>query len=194
MLARFRSLLFVLPAVALLAGLAVASAGDDTASKAKTALDELEAKRTAPPAVASDAGDGGGDAAEVTPRASAVLAADDAIGEAKRALERAKGLRAVGDVPRAELAEDLALEWALTARETVKAVETEREADDFGVQAVEATTKAERTRTLLEEAIARRGKLQAKIDELDSELAASALDAGGDGKPGPKLPKKGGAK
>jgi hypothetical protein len=167
--------------VALLAGIAFASAGDDAASKAKNTLSELEAKRNAPPTASSLAsGDAGAssDGALAPKRSSAVAAADDAIAEANRALKRAQELRANADVPRAELAEDLALEWALTARETVAAVEGEREADDLAVAAVEATTKADRARTLLEEAITRRGKLQAKLDELDAELAQKALDAG----------------
>ncbi len=201
MLTRLRPLLAMAPALMIVgASVALASAGDDAASKARAELSELEAKRKAPPPP-SDAGADAADAQpEAAPKASAsewsnpVLAADDAIAEANRALKRAEELRAMGDVARAELAEDLALEWALTARETVKAVETEREADELGTAAVEATTKAERARTLLEDAIARRGKLQAKLDELDSELAAKALDAGPpDAKSAPK-PKKGGAK
>jgi len=173
---------------ALFAGLALAS-GDDAATKAKNTLSELEAKRSAPPPAPSG-GDAGADAPK---RTSAVVAADDAIAEATSALKRAEEFRANKDLAHAELAEDLALEWALTARETVAAVESEREADDNAVQAVEATTKADRARTLLEEAIARRGKLQAKLDELDAELAQKALDGGPPDAKGPK-PKKGGAK
>jgi len=197
-----RTLLALLVApIALVGALAVAGAADDPASKAKSILAELETKRSQPAASPSTsasvelAPDGGVvDAALPPPKSSPVVAADNAIASAKKMLDKAAQLRALNDAPRAELAEDVALEWAETARDLVAAVEDERSADEQGKAAVAMTTKAERARQLLEEAIARRGRLQAELDALEKEAVDKALDGGpldGATKP-PK--KKGGAK
>lgn len=191
--------LFVLVAapVALVAALAVAAAADDPASKAKSILADLDAKRSQPapsPSVAPSVEltpDGGTvDAALPPPKASPVVAADSAIANAKKMLDKATQLRSLNDAARAEMAEDVALEWAETARDLVAAVEDERAADDEGKAAITAATKAERARQLLEEAIARRGRLQAALDALEKESVDKALDGGAADAP----KKKGGAK
>src|SRR5207248_11708995 len=125
------------------------------------------------------------------PLASPVVAADSAIASAKKMLDKAAQLRALNDVPRAELAEDVALEWAETARDRVAAVEDERSADEQGKAAIAMSTKADRARQLLEEAIARRGRLQAELDALEKDAVEKALDAG---PPDAAPKKKGGAK
>jgi hypothetical protein len=197
-----RRLLALLAApIALVGALAVAGAADDPASKAKSILSELEAKRSqpalsAPSTSASSASgelapDGGAvDAAIPAPKSSPVAAADAAIANAKRMLDKAAQLRALSDAARADLAEDVALEWAETARDLVAAVEDERSADEQGKAAIAMTTKAERARQLLEEAIARRGRLQAELDALEKDAVDKALDAG----PPDAPKKKGGAK
>ena len=183
---------------------AIASAGEDPASQARDVLTALESKQAAPAlsgnaASAVDGGtsDGSTEAsAPPAPTSSPLLAAQRPIDEAHKALDRAKELRAAGDVAHAELAEDAALEWALTARELVASVETERAADDLGNKAIESTSKADRARALLEESITRRGRLQQTLDDLDQELASRALDAGADAKdaPPPKTKPKAGGK
>ena len=192
-----RRLLALLAApIALVGALAVAGAADDPAGKAKSILAELEAKRSQPaPSPSASASvelspDGGVDAALPPPKSSPVVAADNAITSAKKMLDKAAQLRSLGDAPRAELAEDVALEWAETARDLVAAVEDERTADEQGKAAVAMTTKAERARQLLEEAIARRGRLQAELDALEKEQVEKAIDAG----PPDAPKKKGGAK
>lgn len=200
-----RPLAFIAAPLAFVSFLAWAVAGDDPASKAREALRELEARRAAPalsgasvssatatttPTPIGDDDGGAAVDAQPAPRTNSVAAAEVPIAEANKALKRAEALRSMGDIPRAELAEDLALEWALTARETVKAIETEREADDEATLSVTATTKAEKARAFLEEAIARRGRLQATLDDLDKELAEKPLDAGSDAKPPKKPPAK----
>lgn len=158
----------ILP-VALMLGVAFAAGTDDAASRARKELADLEALR-AQPALSGSKLDGG-----LPPP---INAASHAIDEARKALSRAAELRGLGDVTRAEMAEDAALEWALAARELVRAIDLERKADEQGAAAASASGKAARARTLLEEAIARRAKLQADVDALDVELAARALDAG----------------
>ena len=192
-----RLLSIVAAPVVLVAAVTVASAGgDDAATKAQALLTQLESKQAAPALsgaqppgdagpLADDAGppEDAPDAAPAVPKSSPVVAAEQPIAEAHKALDKAKQLRAAGDVARAELAEDLALEWAETAVALVSAVEDERVADEQGKLAIVAVTKADRARQLLEEAIARRGRLQATLDQLDQELATKALDAGpGDAK------------
>jgi hypothetical protein len=183
--------------IALVGALAVAGAADDPAGKAKSILAELETKRSQPvlsPATSASvelALDGGVvDATPPPAKSSPVVAADSAIANAKKMLDKATQMRALNDVARAELAEDVALEWAETARDLVAAVEDERTADDQGKAAIAMTTKADRARQLLEEAIARRGRLQAELDALEAESIEKAIDAG----PPDGAKKKGGAK
>jgi hypothetical protein len=152
----------------------IAIAGEDPASVAKKTLTELESQKAAP--ALSGKPHPGLDAASLP------------IKEARKLLARAEELRRLGDTARAELAEDAALEWALTARELVRAVELEHDAVDQASAAEVAVTKAQKARSLLDEAIARRAKLQTEFDNLEKEAEARALDGGTDaGKP----PKKG---
>lgn len=170
--------------VAMLAAVAWAIAGQDPAAEARKVLEAVEAQVQAP--APGDAG--------IAPlsKKAAIEQTAKPLDEAKKALARAKELRGLGDVGRAELAEDLALEWALAARETLRAVEAETDAVVQAKTADELEAKADKARKLLEEAIARRAKLQADLDALDRELEERALDAGAKdaGKNGKK--KKGG--
>jgi hypothetical protein len=197
MLSRLRPLALLAPIGSLLLiGIAVA-AGGTPGDEARTILDGLASSPSASvtPA-AGDAGIGeGGTGVLAAPTSAPILVAEGPINEAKKALEKGKQLRSMGDTARADLADELALEWAQTASELVAAVSDERTADDEGKKAIDAVTKAERARQLLEEAIARRGRLMATLEALDKELADKALDAGPpDTKPPPKKkPKTGGA-
>ena len=82
------------------------------------------------------------------------------------ALERATRMRASGDEAHAQLADGLAREEAETAHDLVRALEAERMADDARRAATDAGTVGERERALLEEGIARNGRLRAEIEEL----------------------------
>lgn len=193
MIALRRLIVSVIVPVAMLGGFtwaAVAANGDTPAAQAQKVLAELEAMR-AGPALAGPAhagadggppldaqGDAQGGAVPAPVSKPALEAAAHAIGESKKALARAVELRNVGDVPRAELSEDAALEWALAARDLVRAIELERKADEQAAAATSASSKAARARTLLEESIAKRAKLQQELDALDKEVEARALDAG----------------
>jgi hypothetical protein len=83
------------------------------------------------------------------------------------ALERATRMRAAGDEAHAQLADGLAQEEAETARDLVRALEVERLADDARRGATDAGVVGERERALLEEGIARNGRLKAEIEELN---------------------------
>jgi hypothetical protein len=82
------------------------------------------------------------------------------------ALERATRMRASGDEAHAQLADGLAREDAETARDLVRALDAERMADEARRSATDAGVVGDRERALLEEGIARNGRLKAELDEL----------------------------
>jgi hypothetical protein len=90
------------------------------------------------------------------------------------ALERATRMRAAGDEAHAQLADGLALEEAETGRDLVRALEVERRADDARRGATDAGAVGDRERALLEEGIARNGRLKAEIEELSKSRRAPA--------------------
>jgi hypothetical protein len=113
------------------------------------------------------------------------------------ALERATRMRAAGDEAHAQLADGLAREEAESGHDLVRALDAERMADEARRAATDAGTVGERERALLEEGIARSGRLRAEIDELSkghgkekepraSKLGAIAVTAGDAGAPPPK--------
>jgi hypothetical protein len=89
----------------------------------------------------------------------------DAIAHARAALERATRLHAVGDGPHAAEADALAREWAELGRDRVGAADAEDKAADLRRGATEAQARLERTRALVEQGIARVGRLQAELAE-----------------------------
>jgi hypothetical protein len=91
----------------------------------------------------------------------------DAIARAKDALERGARLRSTGDEAHARAADGLALEWAETARDIARAVDAEAAATERRRKAVEAQAQLERTRALVEEGIARVGRLKAELKEAE---------------------------
>jgi hypothetical protein len=93
----------------------------------------------------------------------------DAIKQARFALERATRMRDANDEPRARLAEGVGLRWAEVARDLVRAADVEQAANDARLAANDAGARAERERALLEEAIARQGRLHAELDALQSK-------------------------
>jgi hypothetical protein len=91
-------------------------------------------------------------------------ATGDAVARAKDALERAQRMRAAGDEAHAKAADGLALEWAQAGRDLAKAVDAEQSAAELRRKAVDAQAKLERSRALVEEALASVGRLQAELD------------------------------
>jgi colicin import membrane protein len=97
----------------------------------------------------------------------------DAVRAAKDALERATRLRVAGDEAHAKAADGLAYEWAEMARDTAKAADAEAAAADLRKKALEAQAQLERSRSLVEEAIASIGRLQAELDQATSKDAGT---------------------
>jgi hypothetical protein len=102
----------------------------------------------------------------VVPMAKAPPAAVtvDAIARATEALEQATRFRAAGDEAHAKAADGLAREWAETARDLALAAAAEKQAEDRKRQAMVAQAQLERTRALVEDGIARLGRLHAELD------------------------------
>jgi hypothetical protein len=98
------------------------------------------------------------------------------VGLAQKALERAVRFHALGDDERARAADGLAREWAETARDLVRAADAEARATEVRRKALEEGVQLERTRALVDEGIARVGRLKAELDEAQRA-------AGGDTKP-----------
>jgi hypothetical protein len=114
------------------------------------------------------------------------------IKRARGAMERAARLRSAGDESHARLADGLAREQAETARDLGRAIDAERAADDARRGAMDAGTAGDRERALLEEGIARNGRLRAQIDAVAKPLAetkTSAQARTGDGGAPPPPPK-----
>ena len=158
---RKRGSLVVVAAFAASAGLAAIASGDDRAS-AGALLDSLQH-----------------DVAH-----QAVTA--DAVARARDAMERATRMRSAGDETHARLADGLALDWALTARDLARAVDVEQQASTARLDVLDAGAAAERERSLLEEGIARTGRLRAELeasmrDRREAPSRTSPLGANVDG-------------
>jgi hypothetical protein len=121
----------------------------------------------------------------------------DALLEARNALERATRLRVAGDEAHAKAADGLALEWAETARDVVRAADAEAAAAELRHKALDAQAQLERSRSMIEEAIATIGRLQAELDQVGAHPSQerTAVEVH-DGEPAPKghTGKKGGGK
>jgi hypothetical protein len=100
--------------------------------------------------------------------AHAALIADD-IKQARMALERATRMRDANDEKHARLVEGLAAEWVHVAADLVRASDAEQAATDTRLAANDAGAHADRERSLLEEGIARQGRLRAELDAFDRQ-------------------------
>jgi len=87
------------------------------------------------------------------------------LARAKDALEQGTRLRAVGDETHARAADGLAREWAETGRDLARAADAEQQAADLRRRALESQARLSRTRALVEEGIARVGRLSAEIEQ-----------------------------
>ena len=113
---------------------------------------------------------------------------------ARRALTRAEEARAAGDTAHAPELEALAREHAETGTDLVRAAESEKKLRDVQKQLSDVETKLSRARALLEETLARRGRAQAKLDELEKARVATPAPAAPKAPPAqpPKKPGKAG--
>ncbi len=90
---------------------------------------------------------------------------------ARRAIERAIRLRSMGDEAHAKAADGLAREWAEMARDLVSAADAETKAAAVRRKALDEQVQFERTRALVDEGIARVGRLKAELDEAQKTAA-----------------------
>ncbi len=88
-------------------------------------------------------------------------------------LRRADDARAAGDHEHAALLEAVALEWAESGRDLVRAAEAEAEADELSTRASELEERLVRARALLEQTVARRGRARARLEQLERQGAKS---------------------
>ncbi len=88
----------------------------------------------------------------------------EALGLARDELERATRLRVVYDEKRARAADGAAREWAEMARDLLRAVDAETKASDVRRKALEKQEQVDRTRALVDEDIARIGRLKAELE------------------------------
>jgi hypothetical protein len=188
-------------ALVLAAGLLV-SAGEARAHGDGTS----PAPATTPPAPPGDGANAGRIIGEVEARA-AKDKLDKVVAEplrhAKKALERANGARTSGDTAHARMLDGLALEWAETARDLLRAAAAEKEALATAKRAREIGVQVERARALLEETQARRGRAAADLERAEAEAKeatkkAAAVEAErvqkGRSKAGGEVAPKGGAR
>jgi hypothetical protein len=96
------------------------------------------------------------------------------LARARLAIERAMRFRALGDEVHARAADGLAREWAETSRDIARAADAEAKAADVRRRALEEQTQLERTRALIDEGIARIGRLKAELDEAQHTAATDA--------------------
>jgi hypothetical protein len=113
----------------------------------------------------------------------------EALKNANDALERARRMHAAGDEDHARAAEGLAREWAETGRDLARAAQAEANAADLRQKALDAQAKLERERALIEEGIARVGRLNAELTHAQ-EPSRQAVEVHDDGT-SPALPERG---
>jgi hypothetical protein len=100
-----------------------------------------------------------------------------AVESAKKSLERAHGARVAGDGAHARMLDGLALEWAETARDLERAAAAEQSSLVAAKGAADATTQADRARSLLEETQARRQRAEAELEKVNAEAKEAAKAA-----------------
>jgi hypothetical protein len=113
----------------------------------------------------------------------------EALTRTREALEQATRFRAAGDEAHAKAADGLAREWAETARDLALAAAAEKQADDRKRQAMQAQAQLERTRALVEDGIARLGRIHAELETAPGK-ATTAVEVH-DGQPKPATAAKG---
>jgi hypothetical protein len=104
--------------------------------------------------------------AELDKSGAARGAARDAVAEARRALTRADRARLSGDQKHGAELEELAFEWAEAGRDLERTAAAERLASELEKKLTDAEAKLRTTRTLIEQAAARRARADAELAEL----------------------------
>ena len=175
LLARPGGSLRVASALVLAAGLLV-SAGDAGAQAGGTSPAPAMTSPTpsAPPGDGANAGRiiGEVEAKAAKDKLDKVVA--EPLRHARKALERANGARTAGDTAHARMLDGLALEWAETARDLLRAAAAEKEALATAKKAREIGVQVERARALLEETQARRGRAAADLERAEAEAKKAA--------------------
>jgi hypothetical protein len=103
----------------------------------------------------------------------------DAVAHARKALERALRMRQSGDEARARETEGLARRWVELGRDLARTADAEAQAGLLRSAATDAGAHAERERALLEETIARTGRLKAEIEAAEHEENAAPTRTSG---------------
>jgi hypothetical protein len=115
--------------------------------------------------------------------ASATPVSADARDHAREATERSTRFRDSGDPVHATIGDGVAHEWAEAARDIELAVDAEKMAAERRREAMRAQAQLQRTRTLVEECIARLGRLQAELGAADPAMKAKPAMTTDGGKP-----------
>lgn len=138
-----------------------------------------EAVKT-PPAAPGDGATAGRIIEEVEARAAKdkrPKVVEEPLRHARKALQRAHGARTAGDTAHARMLDGLALEWAETARDLLRAAAAEQEALATAKKARELGVQVERARALLEETQARRGRAAADLERVEGEAKEAGKKA-----------------
>lgn len=98
--------------------------------------------------------------------------AADYTRRASKALERATAASVQQQAARATLLESLALRLATSARDLLRAIALEAQANQLEAELAAAQKKAIRARALIEETLARKNRAQAHLTEVESEPSA----------------------
>jgi len=106
---------------------------------------------------------------------------EGALARSKKASATATDFRAKGDEAHAKVADGLAREWAEFGKELVDVAVLEGRAGAAHFAARDAGARSERERALLEEGIARVGRLRTQLDAFDREQPAKTVTAPSDG-------------
>jgi hypothetical protein len=121
--------------------------------------------------------------AELDKSGAARGAARDAVAEARRALTRADRARLSGDQKHGAELEELAFEWAEAGRDLERTAAAERLASELEKKLTDAEAKLRTTRTLIEQAAARRARADAELAELKRGPEPTTLPSAEPSKP-----------
>ena len=99
----------------------------------------------------------------------------DSVDRAQDALGRGARMRAAGDEAHAGEADALARQWAETGLELLRAAKAETRANELRKKALETQAEVAKTREIVEDVIARTGRLRAQIEAGRQDVPASRL-------------------
>jgi colicin import membrane protein len=93
--------------------------------------------------------------------------AREPLARARHGLSRAEDTRAAGDRAHAAMLEALGREWAETGNDLVRAAQAEKKLGEIQLKTADLEAKAVRARALVEQTVARRGRAQEKLEQLE---------------------------